>query len=94
MASVDRHLGCIDRMEGRVGRRFALHVTPSAEDDAYESFRSGDEYLVFTEPNPPQKSERFGLNRLTYGAHGCGGTGLVAQSSSYLRDLGQGRPVS
>jgi hypothetical protein len=80
--------------KGSVRRRLTLHVTGLSEDDAYTSFEVGEEYVVFANVNPPEKSARFGLRGLTYGAHGCGGTGLVLRSASYLRELGPGRPAS
>lgn len=69
-----------------------LYVTALSEDDAYEEFRQGEQYVVFADINPSIKSERFGMKELTYGAHGCGGTGPIAHSASYLKELGPGRP--
>jgi hypothetical protein len=69
-----------------------LHVTALSEDDAYEEFRQGEQYVVFADVNPASKSERFGVRGLTHGAHGCGGTGPVAHSASYLKQLGPGEP--
>lgn len=79
--------------KGSVGRQLTLHMTALGEDDAFTPFTPGAEYLVFAEINSPAKSERFGIRGLTYGAHGCGGTGLVSQSAVYLRELGPGQPL-
>lgn len=77
--------------KGAPPKDFTLHVTALSEDDAYEEFRQGEQYVVFADINPSIKSERFGLRGPTYGAHGCGGTGHVAYSASYLKELGPGK---
>ena len=71
---------------------FTLYITALSEDDAYEEFRQGEQYVVFADINSSMKSDRFGVKGTTYGAHGCGGTGPVAQQSAYLKELGPGKP--
>src|SRR6185295_2350731 len=39
--------------KGRVGQRFVLHIAQSQEDDAFEPFERGLEYLVFAVRNSP-----------------------------------------
>lgn len=80
--------------KGEPPRDFTLYVSGLGEDDAYEEFRRGEQYVVFAALNPTVTSARFGIRGLTYGAHGCGGTGPVAHSTSYLKELGPGRPLS
>ena len=80
--------------KGSIETRLTLHITAMGEDDAYTSLKKGGEYIVFASVNPPMKSERFGVRGVTYGAHGCGGTGPVSLSALYLRELGPGRPPS
>ena len=79
--------------KGAPRRDFTLHVTALSEDDAYEDFRPGEQYVVFADVNVGRKAERFGLRGTTYGAHGCGGTGALSHADSYLKELGPGQPV-
>lgn len=77
--------------KGIVGKRFVLHIVPTQEDDAFEWFEQGTEYLVFAQRNSPQKTARLGLPEPTYGATGCGGTTSLLTGVMYLIDLGPGR---
>jgi len=81
--------------KGSVGKRFILHVAQKQEDDAFEDFRLGPEYLVFALRNSPQKTAIFHAPEPTYGATGCGGTilltPLILWSERYLDELGPGK---
>ena len=78
--------------KGPVRKRFILHVAQTQEDDAFEDFRLGPEYLVFALRNSSQKSAIFHIAEPTYGATGCGGTmPLVVWGAKYLVELGPGR---
>ena len=76
--------------KGHVDKRFVLHIAQAQEDDAFESFERGSEYLVFAQRNSPQKTALFGLPEPTYGATGCGGTMSLLTGMRYLIDLGPG----
>ena len=78
--------------KGAVGKQVTLHIAREGEDDAYDSFERGREYVVFANMNPPGKSGRFGVQRPTYGATGCGGTVSMLGASGYLLELGPGDP--
>jgi hypothetical protein len=75
--------------KGRVGQRFTLHIAQTQEDDAFEPFEHGVEYLVFALRNSPQESALFHVSE-SYGATGCGGTTSLLWGMSYLVELGPG----
>jgi hypothetical protein len=77
--------------KGLAGKGFVLRLSSDCEDDTYDGFRRGESYVVFAQRNSSRKTAQFGLSEPTYGAHGCGGTGLVMLSDAYLRELGRGR---
>jgi hypothetical protein len=51
--------------KGAVGRDFTMHVIAFEEDDAYQEFKQGEEYVVFADVNEPAKSKLFGLKGTT-----------------------------
>src|SRR6476646_9519559 len=57
--------------KGVVGSQFALHQILQSEDDAFDGFERGTEYLVFARRNDPDKAALYGVPAGTYGAHGC-----------------------
>jgi hypothetical protein len=77
--------------KGSVDKRFVLHISRTQEDDAFEWFERGSEYLVFAQRNSPQKTAFFHREEPTYGATGCGGTTSVLYGMMYLIDLGPGK---
>jgi hypothetical protein len=78
--------------KGVVGNQFVLHIVRESEDDAFETFERGSEYLVFATRNSERKTARFEIGGPTFGATGCSGT--TAQSTrlarTYLLELGAG----
>lgn len=77
--------------KGLVGKRFVLHVAREQEDDAFEEFERGSEYLVFALRNSPQKTALFHATESTYGATNCGGTMPLLWGVKYLVELGPGK---
>jgi hypothetical protein len=86
-----------------VAGRFTLHLLPFTPDDADVTLNEGEEYLVFTELNPVEKSAIMGvLHGDTYGTSRCRGTVTIRSSNpfvserakSYLRELGPGQAPS
>lgn len=79
--------------KGQVGKQFVLRIVQTHEDDAFEWFERGSEYLVFAVRNSPQKSAVLPVQEPTYGATACGGTASMLWAIPYLVTLGPGRPT-
>ena len=77
--------------KGLVGKQFVLHLVQEQEDDAFESFVRGSEYLVFSTRNSQRKTARFGIEGETFGATGCSGTTSLPRGLGYLGQLGPSR---
>jgi hypothetical protein len=77
--------------KGPVGKRFVLHLVRESEDDAFEYFERGSEYLVFSTRNSQRKTARFGIKGSTFGATGCSGTTSLLRGLEYLMELGPSR---
>jgi len=77
--------------KGLVGKQFVLHLVQEGEDDAFEYFERGSEYLVFSTRNSERKTARFGLKGPTFGAAGCSGTTSLPRGLGYLGQLGPSR---
>ena len=91
------------KWKGMIARRFTLHLLPFNPDDADARLDEGEQYLVFAELNPLEKSAMMGvLHGDTYGTSRCSGTVPmrssnpfeVERSKSYFRELGPGPAVS
>lgn len=91
------------KWKGGVAKRFTLHLLPFHSDDADVELDQGEQYLVFAEVNPVEKSAVMGvLQGNTYGTSRCQGTVpirssnpfVVEKAKSYLRELGPGQAVT
>jgi hypothetical protein len=80
--------------KGLVGKQFVLHLVREDEDDAFENFAAGSEYLVFSTRNSQRKTARFGIKAETFGATGCSGTTSLPGGLKYLMELGPSRMPS
>lgn len=78
--------------KGHVPKQFVLYVVQTKEDDAFESFERGSDFLVFAVCNSLEKTAVFGLKEPTYGATNCGGTASMLSAVPYLVSLGPGKP--
>ena len=90
MERVDRDVRRMHRLERAVGSTFTLYITPESEDDAFEGFERGSDYLMFAVRNSARKRTRFRVPDPAYGATNCGGTIAVLWGTRYMVDLGPG----
>jgi hypothetical protein len=77
--------------KGVVGKRFVLHIVQESEDDAFETFERGSDFLVFATRNSPRKTARFGIAGATFGAAGCSGTVSLPAGTKSLSEIGPGK---